>query len=226
VGTLAYTLAEADALAASPNAGRLLLGYMKVFDPAVVAFVQGLTIIGGLVGSVIAHDLASTHDVTAVDRRADRLREVFVGIPVKTLVADVGDPAVVTRLVSAFDLVVDAVPGHLGRQTLGAVIAARKPVVDIAFFPEDPFDLDAAAREAGVTAIVDFGVAPGLSNLIAGHWQARFDEFERFECFVGGLPARPEPPFEYRAVFSPIDVIGISPISSSSGVVKNTMFVG
>ena len=33
---LAFTLAEADALAASPNAGRLLLGYMKVFDPAVV----------------------------------------------------------------------------------------------------------------------------------------------------------------------------------------------
>jgi myo-inositol 2-dehydrogenase / D-chiro-inositol 1-dehydrogenase len=33
---LAYTRAEADALAASPNAARLLLGYMKVFDPAVV----------------------------------------------------------------------------------------------------------------------------------------------------------------------------------------------
>jgi myo-inositol 2-dehydrogenase/D-chiro-inositol 1-dehydrogenase len=33
---LAYTQAEADALAASPNADRLLLGYMKVFDPAVV----------------------------------------------------------------------------------------------------------------------------------------------------------------------------------------------
>jgi predicted dehydrogenase len=33
---LAYTVAEADALAASPNADRLLLGYMKVFDPAVV----------------------------------------------------------------------------------------------------------------------------------------------------------------------------------------------
>jgi len=33
---LAFTVAEADALAASSNAGRLLLGYMKVFDPAVV----------------------------------------------------------------------------------------------------------------------------------------------------------------------------------------------
>lgn len=33
---LAYTLAEADALLASDHAGRLLLGYMKVFDPAVV----------------------------------------------------------------------------------------------------------------------------------------------------------------------------------------------
>jgi predicted dehydrogenase len=33
---LAYTLAEADRLAASPKADRLLLGYMKVFDPAVL----------------------------------------------------------------------------------------------------------------------------------------------------------------------------------------------
>lgn len=32
---LAYTLAEADRLSASPHADRLLLGYMKVFDPAV-----------------------------------------------------------------------------------------------------------------------------------------------------------------------------------------------
>ncbi|MBA2718119.1 MAG: Gfo/Idh/MocA family oxidoreductase [Chloroflexi bacterium] len=32
---LATTVAEAERLAASPNAGRLLLGYMKVFDPAV-----------------------------------------------------------------------------------------------------------------------------------------------------------------------------------------------
>jgi predicted dehydrogenase len=33
---LATTVAEADRLAASPKAGRLLLGYMKAFDPAVV----------------------------------------------------------------------------------------------------------------------------------------------------------------------------------------------
>jgi predicted dehydrogenase len=33
---LASTLAEADALAASPHAGKLLLGYMKAYDPAVV----------------------------------------------------------------------------------------------------------------------------------------------------------------------------------------------
>src|SRR6185295_8887712 len=32
---LAFTVAEADRLAAAPNANRLLLGYMKTFDPAV-----------------------------------------------------------------------------------------------------------------------------------------------------------------------------------------------
>src|SRR5262245_44768612 len=33
---LAFTVAEADRLAASPGADRLLLGYMKTFDPAVL----------------------------------------------------------------------------------------------------------------------------------------------------------------------------------------------
>ncbi|NIP61161.1 MAG: saccharopine dehydrogenase, partial [Gemmatimonadetes bacterium] len=44
-----------------------------------------------------------------------------------------------------------------------------RDVVDISFFEEDPFDLDALARERGVTAVVDAGLAPGLSNLVAGH---------------------------------------------------------
>jgi lysine 6-dehydrogenase len=79
--------------------------------------------------------------------------------------------------------------------------------VDISFFEEDPFRLDDLARERGVVAVVDAGVAPGLSNLVLGHHEARMLEVSGFECLVGGIPAEPAPPWEYRAPFSPIDVI-------------------
>jgi saccharopine dehydrogenase-like NADP-dependent oxidoreductase len=77
---------------------------------------------------------------------------------------------------------------------------------DISFFPEDALRLDEAARRAGVTAVVDCGVAPGMSNMILGYHAARM-AVGRFECYVGGLPFRREFPFEYKAPFSPADVI-------------------
>jgi saccharopine dehydrogenase-like NADP-dependent oxidoreductase len=58
-----------------------------------------------------------------------------------------------------------------------------------------------------VTAVVDCGVAPGLSNLFCGRAQARLDRLERVRILVGGLPVARRWPWEYGAVFSPIDVL-------------------
>jgi saccharopine dehydrogenase-like NADP-dependent oxidoreductase len=87
------------------------------------------------------------------------------------------------------------------------VISAGKNVVDIAFFPEDPFTLQAQAEAAGVTAVIDCGVAPGMSNLLAGHVASLLDETHSVLIYVGGLPEIREWPFEYKAVFSPADVL-------------------
>ena len=46
---------------------------------------------------------------------------------------------------------------------------AGRDVVDIAFFPEDQFGLDSLAKESGITASVDCGVSPVMSNLLAGY---------------------------------------------------------
>jgi len=104
-------------------------------------------------------------------------------------------------------LVLSAVPGSLGFRTLEAVIAAGKNVVDLAFFPEDPFLLDGPARANGVTAVIDCGVAPGMSNLLVGYVDSLMSETRSVLIFVGGLPLVREWPFEYKAVFSPADVI-------------------
>ncbi len=54
---------------------------------------------------------------------------------------------------------------------------------------------------------MDCGIAPGCSNLILGRMDAALDRVERFVCRVGGLPVERRWPYEYRAPFSPIDVI-------------------
>jgi len=120
---------------------------------------------------------------------------------------DLSDPSRVTRLCTDYDLVLSAVPGFMGYATLKAAIAAGRNVVDISFFAEDPFGLDDAAKQAGVTAVVDCGVAPGLSNLLIGRVTERLDRVDDLLIHVGGLPEVRQWPYEYRAVFSPIDVI-------------------
>lgn len=159
----------------------------------------------GMVGRIMAVDLARDFDVTAADLRPANL-ERLKGTPVKPLAADLSDAGAVGRAVEGFDLVVGAVPGSLGFSTLRAVLEAGKDTVDISFFPEDAFLLDGLAAKNGRTAVVDCGVAPGMSNMILGHHASRMS-VTHFACYVGGLPFKRDFPFEYKAPFSPADVI-------------------
>ncbi len=110
------------------------------------------------------------------------------------------------RSIKQYDLVINAVPGFLGFETLKAIIEAGMNVIDIAFFPENSLELDALAKENNVTAIVDCGVAPGMDNVILGYYNETM-KLTDFECLVGGLPKIKKWPFCYKAPFSPIDVI-------------------
>lgn len=163
----------------------------------------------GLVGRTIAADLAqeSGYVVTAVDRDAQALARLTSETPVQSLQADLREPGRVGALVADHDLIVCAVPGFMGFETLRQVVDAGKNVVDISFSEQDPFLLDDLAKARGVTAVVDCGVAPGLSNILAGHLYGRLDRVERFVCFVGGLPQVRTWPYEYKVVFSPWDVL-------------------
>jgi len=163
----------------------------------------------GRVGRIIAQDLAGQPDfeVTVADVSREALAAVEQSGIAATVSADLGRPDEVARVVAGHDLVVGAVPGPIGFATLRAVIEAGVDVVDISFFEEDPFPLDELARERDVIAVMDCGIAPGASNMILGYQETQLEKVERFSCMVGGLPTVRHWPFEYRAVFSPIDVI-------------------
>jgi lysine 6-dehydrogenase len=159
----------------------------------------------GLVGNAIAIDLAKKYDTSAVDistKYFARLQEHNV----KTLLEDLSDLYEMSRLIADYDLVIGALPGHMGYKTLKKVIETGKNIVDISFMPEDFMTLDHLAKKNKITAVVDCGVAPGMGNLILGYHNSKM-KVDSFTCYVGGLPIRREWPFEYKAVFSPIDVI-------------------
>lgn len=167
---------------------------------------QKIIVLGaGLVGGVIAADLNRRFHVTSADIDQDALLKVEKQ-GVNVLKTDLSDPENIRKVIEPFDLVVGAVPGFMGFQTVKAVIEAGKNIVDISFFPEDPFQLHQLAEKKKVTAIVDCGVAPGMGNIILGYHNANM-KVDSYRCYVGGLPFKREWPFEYKAVFSPVDVI-------------------
>jgi lysine 6-dehydrogenase len=172
--------------------------------------VSGVLILGGgMVGSAMAMDLAAQPgvEVTVADVRPEALDRLASKYGVGTIRCDLGDPDAVKRTVASYDMVFGALASAIGFQTLRAVIEAGKHCCDISFMSENAMDLDAVARERGVTAVVDCGVGPGLSNMMAGYGASVLDPCESIEIYVGGLPVERRWPFEYKAAFAPHDAI-------------------
>jgi saccharopine dehydrogenase-like NADP-dependent oxidoreductase len=160
-----------------------------------------------MVGRAIALDLAPHYHVTSFDVSEQNLRFLEISNqPVQTRQADLKQYDHYGDWLGSFDVVVTAVPGFMGFDTLKTVINCGKNVADISFFPEDVLKLDNLAKEKNVTVITDIGVAPGMSNLILGRYNEEMI-VKNFECYVGGLPKVRKKPFEYKAPFSPVDVI-------------------
>jgi saccharopine dehydrogenase-like NADP-dependent oxidoreductase len=164
---------------------------------------------GGMIGSAMAKDLAADQgrSVTVADVRSEVLQKVASRTGAATVPADLANPTTVRRLSGDYDFVIGALPSVFGLQTLRAVIESGRNYCDISFMPENALDLDDLARERGVTAVVDCGVAPGVSNMMVGFADAQLDSTEKIEIYVGGIPVERRWPFDYKAGFAPFDVI-------------------
>ena len=164
----------------------------------------------GLVGGPIAIDLNKDEqfEVTVVDFSEPALKKIKAKYPDLSIIQqDLSNPDDVTALVSNYDLVVNAVPGFMGFETAKAIIRAGKNCACIAFYEEDPFELDQLAKENDVTMIMDCGIYPGMGSVLIMNAALKLDKVKSVLTYVGGLPEIREWPSEYKAVFSPIDVI-------------------
>ncbi len=161
----------------------------------------------GLVGKTMAIDLSKDHDLHLADFDVENLKKVkSINPQIKVENLNIKNKLDLKNFIQPADIVLLSVPGFLGFQTIKTILECKKNVVDISFSPENLSQLSNIAIKNNVTAIYDAGVAPGLPNYLIGNYNNEMN-IKNFTYYVGGLPLKPEPPFNYKAPFSPIDVI-------------------
>ncbi len=160
----------------------------------------------GMIGRAIATELSQKYLVRSCDMNEQNLRLITSHKNLSLLICNVRVEKELYKAIEDADLVIGAVPGFMGYEMLQRVIKYRKNIVDISFFPEDALTLDAFAKKNEVCAIVDCGLAPGMDNVFLGYHSTHM-QIEDFICMVGGLPKKRSLPFQYKAPFSPIDVL-------------------
>jgi saccharopine dehydrogenase-like NADP-dependent oxidoreductase len=155
---------------------------------------------GGKQGRVVAAELAKDHTVAMADLQPTELAGVT------TIQADLSDPAVLVELMSQYDLAAGALPAAIGFKAAQAAVSAKRSFVDLSFYPEDAYSLDAAAKEAGITILPDCGLAPGLSNLLAGRAHAAKHR-KAIHIQVGGVAEDKTAPYGYAVSWALTDLV-------------------
>jgi lysine 6-dehydrogenase len=166
----------------------------------------------GLQGSACAFDLLQQKDVSRVvlaDLNVDALPpflERYRGDARLQLErVDARDEEAVLRLLDGMAAVMNALPYYFNAQIAALAIRAGVHYSDLGGNTELVFqqlEMDAQARQRGVSVVPDCGLAPGMVNILAAAGIRELDEAESVRIRVGGLPQQPQPPLNYQIVYS------------------------
>lgn len=173
---------------------------------------MNLVILGaGLMARGAAFDFLNNPKVTSLtvtDTSDDALRsfrERFPDPRLKTMKLDAKDTAGVRSLLADADGVFCSIHYGFNVDFAKAAIATKTHMVDLG----GNNDIVAAelamtkdAEAAGVTIIPDCGLAPGMVSVLTAWGLKRFPWADSVKIRVGGLPAKPQHPFQYERLFS------------------------
>lgn len=166
----------------------------------------------GLMGKEAARDLAASegvHEVGLADIELKRAQHAVDQLQNSKLTAyeiDASDEQDLATYMRKFDVVINALFYSFNEKVARTAINVGVNSVDlgghIGHVTDKVLAMKDEAKEAGVTLIPDLGVAPGMINILSGYGVGKLDKAESIKLYVGGIPVRPEPPFEYNHVFS------------------------
>jgi lysine 6-dehydrogenase len=165
----------------------------------------------GLMGRAVAHDLLKNDDLEELrlgDLDETKLRELAAWLDdrrVHTQKVDGSNEKEVVRWLAGCDALVSAVSYRLNLGLARAAVSAGCHFVDMGGNSDvvaAELELDARAKQRGVTIIPDMGLAPGLTNVLTRRAVELTDRLDVVRLRVGGLPQERRGEWEYELVFS------------------------
>jgi len=176
-----------------------------------------LLVIGaGQMGSAAAYDMAKSPEVKSVTladadyRRAKdaaaRVNELVRGKKVAADEIDAASEKAAKKLMRDHHAALSAVPYFYNLGLAKAAIDARCHFADLGGnnrVVRAELDLSRKAEKSGVAIAPDCGLSPGMASILAGELMRRIGgRAQALKIYVGGLPVKPRPPFNYQMVFS------------------------
>ena len=170
---------------------------------------------GGRQGTAAAFDMASNGDATSVviadldseaaGRAALRVNELVGSNIASGAGLDVTDHEAVVAFLQNIDSFLSAVPYYLNLPLTEAAIEARANMCDLGgntAIVRQQLELDSRAREAGISIIPDCGQVPGMGTSLMTYTMNLLDDPREVIMWDGGIPARPQPPWNYALTFN------------------------
>ncbi|MDR3612021.1 MAG: saccharopine dehydrogenase C-terminal domain-containing protein [Candidatus Obscuribacterales bacterium] len=161
---------------------------------------------GGMQGRVIAQNLLERQEKPNVII-ADLNKPASMPAGAKFVACDVLQEKQVKTAVAGCDSAVLAVPSEISHEALSNLIKTGIATVDVSFTPEPPLSLHQAAVANGACCVVDCGVAPGLSHILAASAYAELGGLDFVRILVGGMPQKPTKGFHHAIYFNPHDLV-------------------
>ncbi|EKD17969.1 uncharacterized protein L3040_004509 [Drepanopeziza brunnea f. sp. 'multigermtubi'] len=133
-------------------------------------------------------------EVTVACRTLDRAQKLAQGVKNATPVSlDVNDARALDAEVGKNDLVISLIPYAFHASVIASAIRTKKHVVTTSYVSGPMMELDAAAKEAGITVMNEIGLDPGIDHLYAiktiEEVHQAGGQIVSFLSFCGGLPA-------------------------------------
>lgn len=166
----------------------------------------------GLMGKEAARDLVGSEGITEIglaDVALNRAQETCHSLQspkLKAFQVDASNEDELKQFMKKYDVIINCLFYSFNEMVAKSAIEVGVSSVDlgghIGHITDKVLTLSQEAKSAGVTIIPDLGVAPGMINILSGYGASKLDQLKSIKLYVGGIPLRPEPPFEYNHVFS------------------------
>lgn len=144
-------------------------------------------------------------DANAAKAAAERVNRLLGRPTADAIQLDVTDVAAVRRAIKGYTVALSGVPYFYNLALTRAAIDCGVSFCDLGGNTDivrQQHALDPEAKGAGVSIIPDCGMGPGMGNTLAVYAMSLLDSTEHIYMYDGGLPQKPQPPWNYQLSFS------------------------